>query len=394
MNFLMNGLLDLSVWGYIGATLLLTHITIVSVTVFLHRHQAHNALTLHPAVSHFFRFWLWLTTGMVTRQWVAVHRKHHAKCETTEDPHSPQVVGLKKVLLQGTELYRKEADNPETTDKYGTGTPNDFLERHLYSRYPFIGIGLMLAVDVLLFGVIGITIFAIQMLWIPFWAAGIINGVGHYWGYRNFETEDASRNIVPWGILIGGEELHNNHHSYGFSARLSNKWWEFDIGWFYIRLLEVLGLAHVKKISPRAVIEPDKKVIDVDTIRAVIRNRFHILKLYGRKVIKPVLKQQRRMAIPSYRPYFRKVSRLLIREGTEMDAAKRERLAEALNHSQALETVYRFKLALKEIWRKTSRDQADRVKRLQEWCNQAEASGIQALQDFACYLRGYTLDIR
>jgi stearoyl-CoA desaturase (delta-9 desaturase) len=394
MNFLMNGLLDLSVWGYIGATLLLTHITIVSVTVFLHRHQAHNALTLHPAVSHFFRFWLWLTTGMVTRQWVAVHRKHHAKCETTEDPHSPQVVGLKKVLLQGTELYRKEADNPETTDKYGTGTPNDFLERHLYSRYPFIGIGLMLAVDILLFGVIGITIFAIQMLWIPFWAAGIINGVGHYWGYRNFETEDASRNIVPWGILIGGEELHNNHHSYGFSARLSNKWWEFDIGWFYIRLLEVLDLAHVKKISPRAVIEPDKKVIDVDTIRAVIRNRFHILKLYGRKVIKPVLKQQRRMAIPSYRPYFRKVSRLLIREGTEMDAAKRERLAEALNHSQALETVYRFKLALKEIWRKTSRDQADRVKRLQEWCNQAEESGIQALQDFACYLRGYTLDIR
>jgi stearoyl-CoA desaturase (delta-9 desaturase) len=394
MNILMDGLLNLSVWGYIGATLLLTHITIVSVTVFLHRHQAHNALTLHPAVSHFFRFWLWLTTGMVTRQWVAVHRKHHAKCESSDDPHSPQVLGLKKVLLQGSELYRKEAANAETTDKYGHGTPDDVLERRLYSRYPFIGIGLMLAIDVLLFGAIGITIFAIQMLWIPFWAAGVINGVGHFWGYRNFETDDASRNIVPWGILIGGEELHNNHHSYGFSARLSNKWWEFDIGWFYIRTLQMLGLAKVRKISPRAVIEPNKSIIDVETVRAVVRNRFHILKLYGRKVIKPVLKQQRRMAIPSYRPYFRKVSRLLIREGTEMDAAKRERLAEALNHSQALETVYRFKLALKEIWRKTSRDQADRVKRLQEWCNQAEESGIQALQDFACYLRGYTLDIR
>ena len=394
MNILMDGLLNLSVWGYIGTTLLLTHITIVSVTVFLHRHQAHNALTLHPAVSHFFRFWLWLTTGMVTRQWVAVHRKHHAKCESSDDPHSPQVLGLKKVLLQGSELYRKEAANAETTDKYGHGTPDDVLERRLYSRYPFIGIGLMLAIDVLLFGAIGITIFAIQMLWIPFWAAGVINGVGHFWGYRNFETDDASRNIVPWGILIGGEELHNNHHSYGFSARLSNKWWEFDIGWFYIRTLQMLGLAKVRKISPRAVIEPNKSIIDVETVRAVVRNRFHILKLYGRKVIKPVLKQQRRIAIPSYKPYFRRVSRLLVREGTVLDAAKRERLAEALNHSQTLETVYRYKLALKEIWRKTSRDQADRVRRLQEWCNQAEASGIQALQDFACYLRGYTLDIR
>jgi stearoyl-CoA desaturase (delta-9 desaturase) len=338
MNILADGLFNLSTWGYVGVTLLITHITIAAVTIFLHRNQAHNALTLHPVISHFFRFWIWFTTAMVTREWVAVHRKHHAKCETAEDPHSPQTRGLKKVLLQGAELYRSEADNSETVEKYGQGTPDDWIERHLYSRYPYLGVALLLVLDVLMFGVIGITIFAIQMIWIPIWAAGVINGVGHFWGYRNFESSDASRNIVPWGIFIGGEELHNNHHSYAGSARLSNKWWEFDIGWFYIRILEILGLAKVKKVAPRAVRLVDKQTIDMDTVRAVIRNRFHILKLYGRKVTKPVLKQQLPNLEPTYRRFLRRAGKFLTREDIALDSHSRQRLDEILSHSQSLET--------------------------------------------------------
>jgi len=394
MNILSDGLLNLSTWGYVGATLLITHITIAAVTIFLHRNQAHNALTLHPIISHFFRFWIWFTTAMVTKEWVAVHRKHHAKCETEEDPHSPQTRGLKKVLLQGAELYRSEADKTETLEKYGQGTPDDWIERHLYSRYPYLGIALLLVLNVLLFGVIGITIFAVQMIWIPIWAAGVINGVGHFWGYRNFESSDASRNIVPWGIFIGGEELHNNHHSYASSARLSNKWWEFDIGWFYIRTMETLGLAKVKKIAPKAVRVADKHTIDMDTVRAVIRHRFHILKLYGRKVTKPVLKQQQRKLEPTYRKLLRRVGKFLTREDIALDNDTRKRLDEILSHSQSLQTVYRFKQQLKEIWVRSSNDQARRIQRLQAWCAEAEKSGIEALQDFAHYLRGYTLQLR
>jgi stearoyl-CoA desaturase (delta-9 desaturase) len=361
--------------------------------VFLHRHQAHNALTLHPVISHFFRFWLWLTTGMVTKQWVAIHRKHHVKCETEEDPHSPQKRGLNTVLLQGGELYRAEAENEETLDKYGHGTPDDWIERSIYSRVPYLGISLMLILDVLMFGAIGITIFAVQMLWIPFWAAGVINGVGHYWGYRNFETSDASRNISPWGILIGGEELHNNHHAYASSARLSNKWWELDIGWFYIRILEILGLAKVKKIAPRVIRVRSKNMIDIDTVRAVIRNRYYILKLYGSKVIKPVLKQQRRNIAPANRKGFRRIGKILTREDITLDNSTRQRLTDILGHSHALATVYRFKQQLKDIWSSSSRDQLGRVQRLQAWCTEAEKSGIQALQEFAAYMRGYSLQI-
>ncbi len=394
MNILLDGVLNLSAWGYVGATLLVTHITIASVTIFLHRSQAHNSLTLHPVISHFFRFWLWLTTSIVTKEWVAVHRKHHVKCETDDDPHSPQTRGIKKVLLQGYELYRAEADKTETLDKYGNGTPNDWIERNLYSRFSWLGISLLLFINIALFGLIGITIFAIQMIWIPFWAAGVINGVGHYLGYRNFETPDASRNISPWGILIGGEELHNNHHSYANSAKLSNKWWEFDIGWFYIRSLEILKLARVKKIAPRAMVISDKHIIDIETVRAVIRNRFHILKLYARRVTKPMLKQQRRNSELAYRKLLRRASKLLTREDIVLDSDKRRRLDAALNYSQTLETVYHFKQQLKEIWIKSSNDQVKRVQRLQAWCAEAEKSGIEVLQEFALYLRGYTLQLR
>ncbi|MFZ9677536.1 MAG: DesA family fatty acid desaturase, partial [Quisquiliibacterium sp.] len=250
VSFLSSGLTDASFWQIVVYTLVTTHITIAGVTIYLHRCQAHRALDLHPIPSHFFRAWLWLSTGMVTREWAAIHRKHHAKCETAEDPHSPQTRGLRKVLLEGAELYRSEAANRETIDKFGHGCPDDWIEHKLYSAHSALGIYLTLAIDVLLFGVAGIAVFAIQMLWIPVLAAGVINGLGHWWGYRNWDCADASTNILPWGILIGGEELHNNHHSYASSAKLSSKWYEFDIGWMYIRILSMLGLATVRRVAP------------------------------------------------------------------------------------------------------------------------------------------------
>ena len=246
---MISGLIDLPWWGYVVVTLVLTHITIASITIYLHRHQAHRALELHALPSHFFRFWLWLTTGMVTKEWAAIHRKHHAKCETTDDPHSPQILSIGKVVKEGSELYRKESKNLETMERYGHGTPDDWIEREIYCKHSVKGVSLMLIIDLVLFGPIGLTMWAVQMAWSPFLAAGIINGVGHYWGYRNFQVEDASRNIIPWGILVGGEELHNNHHAYATSARLSNKWYEFDIGWMYICILKSMGLAQVRKNS-------------------------------------------------------------------------------------------------------------------------------------------------
>src|SRR5450830_660655 len=281
---MFSGLLDLPWWGYVLTTLALTHITIASVTIFLHRHQAHRALDLHPVASHFFRFWLWLTTGTVTKEWASIHRKHHAKCETSDDPHSPQILGIKKVLLEGAELYRKEARNLETLEKYGRGTPDDWLERNLYSRHSMLGIMLMLAIDVLLFGPIGITIWAVQMIWIPVTAAGIINGIGHYWGYRNYDCADAATNIIPFGILIGGEELHNNHHTYATSAKLSSKWYEIDIGWAYIRILETLRLAKVKKLAPEPKFSHGKSEADFETLQSVIANRYDVMAKYAKSI--------------------------------------------------------------------------------------------------------------
>jgi stearoyl-CoA desaturase (delta-9 desaturase) len=388
---MLEGLLDFSVWGYIGVTLMLTHITIASVTIFLHRYQAHNALTLNPAVSHFFRFWLWLTTGMVTREWVAVHRKHHAKCETTDDPHSPQVEGIWKVLSGGVGLYRAATRDAASLKHYGKGTPNDWLERHVYSRFPQLGVVIMAVLDVLLFGTVGLIIFAVQMVWIPLWAAGVINGLGHFWGYRNFETTDASRNLSPIGILIGGEELHNNHHAYAQSARLSNKWWEFDIGWLYIKTLAVLGLARVRRVAPKVRIVPDKQVVDLETLRAVVRDRYHILALYGRKVVRPVVRAERRASHGSGRTLLRRARKLMMREDIPADTQARATLDQALQHSQTLDTVYQFKAQLKALWTRTASDGARRVERLETWCAEAERSGIEALREFANVLRGYTL---
>ena len=387
---MLEGLFGSSLWGLIGATLILTHITIASVTIFLHRHQAHRALELHPIISHFFRFWLWLTTGIQTKEWVAIHRKHHVKCETEQDPHSPQVLGLKKVLWQGAELYRQEAARSETLEKYGKGTPDDWLEKCVY-RYSFIGISLMLLADLVMFGLAGISIWAIQMIWNPFWATGVINGLGHYWGYRNYECRDASTNIVPWGILIGGEELHNNHHTYANSAKLSSKWWEFDIGWMYIRLLELLGLARVKKLAPKPQIGTPKPVVDMDTMRAVLANRFQIMARYSKDVILPVCRAEKRRADKDARNWLKCARKALIRNEAILDSVDQQALIQALRQSETLRLVYSYKQRLQNIWEHSGKNQEPLLAALQEWCKQAESAGVAMLEDFARSLRSYTL---
>ncbi|HET7609177.1 MAG TPA: fatty acid desaturase [Gammaproteobacteria bacterium] len=390
----LDGLWDLSFSGYVAVTLALTHVTIASVTIFLHRHQAHRGLTLHPLVSHFFRFWLWLTTGMITREWIAIHRKHHARCETDEDPHSPQIYGIWRVLFGGVGLYQTEAGNQETLEIYGRGAPDDWIERHVYGgRHRHLGVLVMLLIDLLVFGLPGLAVYAVQMVWIPFWAAGVINGVGHYWGYRNFETADTSRNIWPVGVLIGGEEFHNNHHAYGSSAKFSSKWWELDIGWLYICALEMLGLASIKKVAPRASFSrASQQTIDLETLRAVVTNRFYVLKLYGRRVVAPVLHGHAE-GEPSFpRRMLARVRKLMIREdsGLREDPHVRQWLENAVERNHTVRTVYSFLQRLKTLCAQTTGKTESDLKRLQAWCAEAEASGIRVLGDFARLLQAYT----
>ncbi|MDQ3796549.1 MAG: fatty acid desaturase [Pseudomonadota bacterium] len=386
-----TGLLVLPWWGYLIVALVLTHITIVSVTIFLHRCQAHRALTLHPIASHFFRFWLWLTTGMITKQWVAVHRKHHAKTETAEDPHSPHIKGIHKVLWEGAELYRAEARNAETLKAYGRGTPDDWLERHVYSAHPVLGVTLLAIVDLLLFGIYGITLWAVQMMWIPFFAAGVVNGLGHFWGYRNFESPDGSTNLTNFGILIGGEEMHNNHHAFPTSARFSNKWWEFDIGWMYIRMFSILGLAKVKRVAPRPVILESKDGIDTDTARAVISARLHVMAQYAKRVTLPVFRAQLRFGHVPNRYALRKVRHALVREESRMDTQLKAKLQETLLHHEPLRTVHEYRVKLQALWGRTHESHEQVSQALQDWCRQAEATQFQVLQDFARSLRGFAL---
>ena len=389
LTFLSQGLLAPSPWTLVLITLALTHITIVSVTVYLHRYSAHRALALHPALKHFFRFWLWLTTGMGTRAWTAIHRKHHARCDSEEDPHSPQVLGIRKVLREGAELYQAEAVNQETLDKYGAGCPDDWIERNVYEKYTVLGITLMGFINIALFGVIGVTVWAIQMMWIPITAAGIINGIGHYWGYRNFECNDASRNVLPWGILIGGEELHNNHHTYPNSAKLSVRRFEFDMGWAWIRLFEILRLAKVKKVAPKPVVEAGKPGVDLDTLRALIQHRFQVMAQYRRTVIKPVFNQEKARACDATRGLYNRAQRLLHRDQRFFEPRHKNRLATLTAHNQTLATIYDYRLRLQAIWSQTSRNSSEMLDALSQWCRDAEASGIQALQDFVNTLKGY-----
>ncbi|MEJ2681331.1 MAG: fatty acid desaturase [Gammaproteobacteria bacterium] len=377
------GVFDASISEVIVYVLIITHITILSVTIYLHRFCAHRALTVHPILQHFFRFWLWLTTGMVTKAWTAIHRKHHAYCESNNDPHSPQVLSIRKVLLEGAELYQKESRK---------GTPDDWLERKLYSKYDKAGVSLMLIINIALLGPIGLTVWAIQMLWIPLLAAGVINGIGHYWGYRNFDCNDASRNIIPFGLLIGGEELHNNHHTYPNSAKLSVKPWELDIGWCYIKLFSYLGLAQVKRIAPLTRQISGKDTLDIDTVRALILNRFQILSDYCRQVIEPTINLEQRHASPESKTLLTTVKRMLSRENAaQASADTRERLEHLLVDFQTVAITYQFKWQLQAIAEHTSASKVELMNSLTEWCRQAERTGIKALQDFAIRLRQYSL---
>jgi len=391
LDFLLNGLTHATGWQILLFTLAVTHITIAGVTIFLHRCQAHRALDLHAIPSHFFRFWLWMTTGMVTKEWAAIHRKHHAKCETVEDPHSPVTRGIETVVFEGAELYRIEAKNRETIEKYGHGTPDDWIERNVYTKHSALGVSLMLVVNVMLFGVLGLTVWAIQMAWIPVTAAGVINGIGHYWGYRNFECKDASTNILPIGIIIGGEELHNNHHTFGTSAKLSAKWYEFDIGWMYISILAFLGLAKVKKVAPEPKFDSSKLVADLDTLHAVVANRYDVMAKYARSLRSAWRDEvdQIRASSALGSGFLRSSKKLLQREPTSLETSQKQQLSELFEHSTALKTMHEMRVELGAIWERSHFTSDQLLQQLRDWCARAEASGIRSLREFSMRLRTY-----
>jgi stearoyl-CoA desaturase (Delta-9 desaturase) len=385
----LYGVLNLNFWEYVLVTFIMVQTTVTAVTLYLHRDATHRSLDLHPVLRHFFRFWIWMSSGMLTKEWVAVHRKHHSFSDEPGDPHSPVVFGLRKVLFEGRELYTEEASKPETLEKYGRGTPDDWIERNVYSCYWNVGIILMVVTDLVLFGVPGIIIIAIQMMAMPFFAAGVINGLGHHSGYRNFECEDAARNIMPWGVLLGGEELHNNHHAFPASAKFSVRSWEFDIGWLFIRVLEFFGLAKVIRTAPEpARVEPRR--VDLETLRAVIVNRMHVLREYSRKVTLPVLRAERARDGSESR-LKRGVRKLLVRHPRLLDETGAQRLKEILDHNPALRTVHEFRERLQQLWSGANASNERLLGQLKDWCAQAEASGVKVLQDFAMSLRGYAL---
>ncbi|MBV5292119.1 MAG: fatty acid desaturase [Curvibacter lanceolatus] len=384
IDWLGHGLWDLTWWQVVLYTLVTTHLTICGVTIFLHRSQAHRALDLHPIPQHFFRFWLWIGTGMVTKQWVAIHRKHHAKCETAEDPHSPQTRGIETVFWQGAELYRAEAKNTETIARFGHGTPDDWIERNLYSRFSWQGVGLMLILNLAMFGALGATVWAVQMLWIPITAAGIINGIGHYWGYRNFEAPDASTNISPIGIIIGGEELHNNHHTYPTSAKFAVKPYEFDIGWVYISLMSKIGWAKVKKTPPKLQLGDIRPVADEKTLEALIANRYEVMAGYARGVRQELAALKAKQGDA---PLLDAARRWLHRDAEKVPAAAQPELAQARAAYPALDKMVVMREELRQLWLNTSQSREQLTRDLQAWCRRAEESGIAALRDFSIRLR-------
>ena len=386
LHWLANGYLDWSWWKIVVFTLIATHITIAAVTIFLHRCQAHRALELHPIVSHFFRFWLWLTTGMVTKEWAAIHRKHHAKCETVDDPHSPQVLGINTVLSRGAELYKKEAANQETLDKFGHGTPDDWVEHNIYSKFSWQGVAIMLIVDVFLFGAVGLTVWAVQMLWIPITAAGVINGIGHFWGYRNFDCEDASRNIVPWGILIGGEELHNNHHTFATSAKLSNKWYEFDIGWMYIQIMSAVGLATVKKTPPKPVLS-DLRPADQNTLEAIIANRYEIMARYSKTLRSFFSNEVQHMQVLA--SHLSDARTWLAKDESRLTEQEKAKLEELMASNAQLRKMIEMRRDLQAIWGRSSATKEQLLSQLHSWCQHAEESGLTSLREFSLRLRRY-----
>jgi stearoyl-CoA desaturase (Delta-9 desaturase) len=387
--FLAHGIFDLPWWGYIIFTLCVTHVTILSVTIFLHRHQAHRALELHPIISHFFRLWLWLTTGMVTKEWAAVHRKHHAFSDKQGDPHSPQVFGIKKVLLEGAELYQQESKNLDTLKKYGIGTPDDWLEKNVYTKFNKLGVSIMLLIDLVLFGPVGLAIWAIQMVWIPISAAGIINGIGHFWGYRNFQNSDKSRNIFPIGFLIGGEELHNNHHTFATSARLSYKWYEFDLGWMWIRIFEMCKLAKVRRISPVLQTHKTPKLIpDHQTLETIISNRYNLMMQYAKLLQNDCkLELKKIQATLQEKISWRKLKPLLAKDLDLLTPEEANIIQKVVTNSQVLKKIFAMRADLGTLWQRSSLSKEELLQTLQNWCKKAETSGIKKLQMFSLGLK-------
>ena len=383
------GILGLGFWGYVIAGALGVHITLIAITLYHHREQAHRSVDLHPALRHFFRFWLWMNTGVITKQWVAVHRKHHAMCERDGDPHSPQLVGLKTVLLQGAELYRQEARNPETVEKYGRGTPDDWVERHVYSRWPNVGITLLFFVVVFLFGLPGIALYGFQLITMPLLAAGIINGLSHARGYRNFETDDASTNLWPLAVFVAGEELHNNHHAFPSSARFSQHPWEIDLGWWHLRLFAALGLARIRRVAPKPELVEEAASPDIEALRSILINRMHVLRHYRKSVTFPVLRGEIRRYKGKARAPVRRAKRWLTRHPSLLDVQSQERLAELMEKYPSLKTVMEYRNELKALWETTDLSNERLLAELVQWCSRAEASGIKALEEFAAYLKSF-----
>ena len=390
VSFASRGLTQGS-WGtWIVFALIVTQLTIFTMTLYLHRSQSHRGVEFHPALAHFFRFWSWFSTGINTKEYVAIHRKHHAKCETEEDPHSPQVFGLNKVLFDGVDLYRTASLNRADMDKYGLGTPDDWIERKLYTPYTILGVGIFLVLDFVLFGVVGIALWAMQMIWIPFWAAGVVNGLGHWWGYRNFETADTATNLTPWAIWLGGEELHNNHHAFPSSSKFALRKFEFDIGWAAIRTFETLGLATVLRVAPSLDIRPNMHLPDADTAKAVLTHRFHVMSDYFRGVIAPTLREEAGRAGAGIKAMPRRLRLALGNGGRWLDNASRERMTAFTEKHPQLRTVCEFRARLAALTEQRSGRNADSmIDALREWCVEAEATGIRTLSEFAARLKGY-----
>ena len=392
LDFLASGLLQSGWVGLFVYFLVVTQLTIFSVTLYLHRSQAHRGVDFHPVLAHFFRFWTWLTTSMITKEWAAIHRKHHAKCETEDDPHSPMHKGIGNVLWKGGDMYREARLDRASIEQYGKGCPDDWIERHLYTPHATMGPVAMLLVNFVLFGAWGVAIWAVQMAWIPFWAAGVINGLGHWWGYRNFETTDTATNLTPWGVWIGGEELHNNHHAFPSSAKFALRKWEFDIGWAAIKLLESVKLAKVLRVAPTLDLRPNIHVPDAETLKALVAHRFQAMTDYQRNVLKPALREEAAAAGAKLRALLpRKLRKGMVDDGRWLKPDARAQLQAWIASKPRIQTLIEYRARLSEVLESRSHDAAEKLKRLQAWCAEAEASGVRALQDYAARLRGYAL---
>jgi stearoyl-CoA desaturase (delta-9 desaturase) len=392
IDFLSGGLVQSGFWGLLAYLLIATQLTIFSVTLYLHRSQAHRGVDFHPVLAHFFRFWTWLTTSMITKEWAAIHRKHHAKCETEEDPHSPMYKGIKTVFWRGVELYREARSDRAAIEQYGKGCPDDWIERKLYTPHATLGPTLLLFISFALFGFAGVALWAIQMLWIPFWAAGVVNGLGHWWGYRNFETTDTATNLSPWGVWIGGEELHNNHHAFPSSAKFALRKWEFDIGWAVIKAFESVGLAKVLRVAPSLDIRPIINVPDADTMKALLAHRFQAMTDYQRNVLKPALREEAATAGARLRALLpRQLRKGMVDDGRWLKPEARQQLQAWVDSRPRIRTLVEHRARLTALLEARSHDASERLRQLQAWCHEAEASGIRALQDYSARLKGYSL---